>query len=66
MNIPGFTTKTLLEFHEKVIECLRKDDENPLTEKEYGVRTFRDWRAFSDAIEGELRTRNVPFTSVSW
>jgi len=56
MNISGFTTKTLLEFHEKVIECLRRDDDNPSMEKEYGVRTFHDWRVFSDAIEIELRT----------
>ena len=66
MNISGFTTKTLMEFHEKVIECLRRDDENPLIEKEYGVRTFNDWLVFSDNIEVELRTRNVPFTPVSW
>jgi len=66
MNISGFTTKTLLEFHEKVIECLRKDDENPSIEKEYGVRTFHDWRVFSNAIEVELRSRNEPFTPVSW
>jgi hypothetical protein len=66
MNIPGFTTKTLLEFHEKVIECLRRDDENLSAEKEYGVRTYRDWRVFSDAIEGELKTRNEPFTPVCW
>jgi hypothetical protein len=66
VNISDFTTNTLLEFHEKVIEHLREDDENPSTEKENWVRTFSDWRVFSDAIEGELISRNVPFTPVSW
>ena len=66
MNISDFTTITLLEFHEKVIERLREDDENPSTEKENLVRTLSDWRVFSDAIEGELISRNVPFTPVYW
>jgi hypothetical protein len=66
MNIPGFTTKTLVEFHEKVVECLRKDDENLSEMKDYGVREYRDWRAFSDAIEAELLSRDVPFTPIQW
>ena len=44
MNIPGFTTKTLLEFNAKVKECLRKDDDNSSAEKDYGVRSFPEWR----------------------
>ena len=34
MNIPGFTTTTLLEFNATVMESLRKDDENPNTQKD--------------------------------
>ena len=44
MNIPGFATKTLLEFNAKVKECLRNDDDNSSAEKDYGVRSFPEWR----------------------
>jgi hypothetical protein len=66
MNIPGFTTTTLLEFHAKVTECLKKDDENPNAQKDYGVRSFNDWRTFADGIETELTTRGISFTAIPW
>jgi len=66
MNIPGFTTKTLLEFNAKVKECLRKDDDNSSAEKDYGVRSFPDWREFSNKIEEELKRRDVQFDSIQW
>jgi len=66
MNIPGFTTKTLLEFNAKVKECLRKDDDNSSTEKDYGVRSFPDWRRFSNEIEEELKRRGVQFDAIQW
>lgn len=66
MNIAGFTTQTLIEFHDKVRECLRKDDENPSEEKVYGVRSFNDWRVFRESLETELNQRNVPFTPIQW
>ncbi len=34
MNIPGFTTQTLFELHDKIWECLRKDDDNPSIDAE--------------------------------
>ena len=66
MNIPGFTTQTLIEFHNKISECLQKDDENPSTEKVYGVRSFSDWRQFADAIETELTNRSASFQPIHW
>ena len=66
MNIPGFTTQTLIEFHQKIHECLDKDDQNPSSEKLYGVRSFNDWRAFADAVESELTQRNIPFKPIQW
>jgi hypothetical protein len=66
MNIPGFTSQTLIEFHDKISECLRKDDENQSPEKVYGVRSFGDWRNLADSIEAELTQRNVPFTAIHW
>jgi hypothetical protein len=66
MNIPGFTTTTLLEFHAKVSECLKKDDENPNPQKDYGVRSFNGWRTFADGIEAELTSRNITFAAIQW
>jgi len=66
MNIPGFNTTTLLEFHAKVIECLKKDDENPNPHKDYGVRSFNDWHTFADGIEAELTKRGITFDSIPW
>jgi hypothetical protein len=66
MNIPGFTTQTIIEFHEKIRECSDKDDCNPLREKVYGVRSFNDWREFSDSVEAELRQRNIPVKQIQW
>ena len=66
MNIPGFTTTTLLEFHAKVSECLKNDDENPNPQKDYEVRSFNDWRTFADGIEAELTSRNIMFAAILW
>jgi len=66
MNVPGFSTQALIEFHEKIRICLDKDDRNPSQEKVYGVRSFNDWREFADSVETELSQRNVPFESVKW
>ncbi len=66
MNIPGFTTAALQDFHSKVRESLRKDDENPSPDKIYGVRAFKDWRDLSDAIEEELKKRQVSYEPIAW
>jgi hypothetical protein len=66
MNIPGFTTAALQDFHAKVKESLRKDDDNPSPDKIYGVRTYKDWRDWSDAIEDELKKRQISFDPVAW
>jgi hypothetical protein len=66
LNIPGFTTPTLLEFHRKIRECLERDDANPAEQKVFGVRSFSDWRLLRDAMEKELSTRGVSFTPVTW
>lgn len=66
MNIPGFSTPTLVEFHAKVRECLAKDDANPNQDKLYGVRTYADWKAFATAIEAELLARQVPYQPIAW
>lgn len=66
MNIPGFTTNALMEFHSKVAECLKIDDANTSTSKLYGVREFPDWKQLSDAIEAELSTREVPISPINW
>jgi hypothetical protein len=66
LNIPGFTTQTLIEFHEKIRECLDKDDKNPSPEKVYGVRSFNDWRELSTSVEKELTQRQVVFKLIEW
>lgn len=66
MNIPGFTTQTLLEFHEKIRECLNKDDQNPLVEKVYEVRSCQDWREFVNSLEAELTKRGIQFLPIKW
>lgn len=66
MNVPGFTTAALLEFHSKITECLTKDDESDSAAKDYGVRQFADWKQLADVIEAELSIQEVPFTKLSW
>jgi hypothetical protein len=66
LNIPGFSTPTLLEFHSIVKVCLQKDDADATLEKPYGVRAFADWRILSDAIEQQLLFRNVSFSPITW
>ena len=61
MNIELLTTKTLQLFHEQIKIALRADDHNPSPEKDYGVRTYPDWRSFNQRIEKELDKRKVNF-----
>lgn len=66
MNIPGFTTQALIELHNKIRECLQKDDENPSPDKVYEVRSLADWRQVADSIENELASRSVSFLPIHW
>lgn len=67
MNIPGFSTSGLLMMHGAIKQSLAVDDNTPTgKDKPYGVRTFSDWRAMADAIETELKSRNVKFEAVPW
>jgi hypothetical protein len=66
MNIPGLTTQTLQKFHALIADCLAKDDAQTTGDKEYGVRTFSDWKQLRDDIEAELRKRGISFTPITW
>lgn len=67
MNIPGFSTSGLLMMHGGIKQSLAIDDNTPADkDKLYGVRAFADWKQMSDAIELELRKREVKFEAVPW
>lgn len=34
--------------------------------KRYGVREHIDWRKWSDALEAQLKERNLPFVPIPW
>lgn len=67
MNIPGFSTSGLLMMHGGIKQSLAVDDNTPEgKDKPYGVRAFANWKQMSDAIESELRERDVKFETVPW
>jgi hypothetical protein len=65
--VSGFHKDGLLKMHLAVINALKADDATPPgQEKIYGVRTYPDWRKWSDSLEAELTERNVQFNKVPW
>lgn len=65
--ISGFSNDGLLKMHLAVVNALKADDATPADqEKLYGVRTYQDWRQWSDSLEAELTKRNVQFNKVPW
>lgn len=67
MNIPGFSTNGLKMMYEAAKDALAEDDATPPgQDKPYGVREYADWRGFTDAIEAELDSRNVPYPKIVW
>ena len=67
MNFTKLSTNGLLMLHKGVADALASDDATPPgTEPKYGVRETPDWKAWSDAIEAELRSREATFTRIAW
>lgn len=65
--VSDFSNDGLLRMHLAVINALKADDETPQgQEKLYGVRTYQDWRQWSDSLEAELSKRKVSFNKVPW
>ena len=63
----GFSTTGLLMMHKGLRDSFEKDESTPAGhEKPYGVRTYADWRMWSDALEGALTDRGVPFQPIPW
>ena len=63
----GFSIDGLLKMHLAVVNALKADDETPEgQEKVYGVRTYKDWRQWSDSLETELTKHGVQFNKVPW
>ena len=58
----------LAELQKSVLTALKQDDEaqaraTPVT---YGCGEFPDWRAWGDALEEELRAREISFEPIAW
>jgi hypothetical protein len=67
MDVGKFSDGGIKSMHDAVLDALEKDDKTPQNQdKPYGVRQFADWKQWSDALEAELQTRNIPFTKVKW
>ena len=63
----GFSTNGLLMMHKALRDAFHKDEQTPSNkDKPYGVRTYSDWRQWSDALESELADRGAPFEPVPW
>ncbi|MBX5063313.1 hypothetical protein [Rhizobium lentis] len=67
MKFRLLTISSLIQLHASVKRCMAEDDGRPASaDWTWGVREYRDWRVHSDALEAELKRRDIPFTSVVW
>ncbi|KAA0573483.1 hypothetical protein [Azospirillum sp. Sh1] len=65
MNVPGYTTQSLLMMHGAIANALAVDDNTPAgQDKPFMVRTFPDWKLQADEIEAELTKRGVSYTKI--
>lgn len=63
----GFSTNGLLMMHKALRDSFDKDEGTTSgQEKPYGVRTYADWRKWSDALESALTDRGESFEPVPW
>ena len=63
---PLLTTDSLIDLHDCILRALRKDDALPEGRKRYGVREFPDWRQHAEAIETELKKRDIDCPPIPW
>lgn len=67
MNIPDLSTNAIKALHDKIRECLERDDATPPSQaKPYGVRDTLDWRTQADEFEAELGRRGESCTKIQW
>jgi hypothetical protein len=66
MNYSALTTQSLIDLHTAVVEALAADDRTLPMDKIYGVRQYRGWRRHADALEAQMREKNIPFTPIQW
>jgi hypothetical protein len=66
MDFKEASTNALKGLHEAVRAAMMADDRHAGPKKPHGVREYRDWRQWSDAIEAELRRRNEHFDPIRW
>lgn len=68
MNIRGLSTNGLLMLHNAIKEALVDDDSKERMGKPgiYGVREYKDFKAMSDLIEDEVRSRGERIKEIDW
>lgn len=66
-DFSDYTDDGLLAIYDAIGEALRVDDSTaPGAPKRYGVRRFPDWLTHRDALEAEIKKRNLSYTPVRW
>lgn len=68
MNVAGFSDKGLHALWHGVKVAFDADSESIELgkEPEYGVRTFNDWKEWSDQLEAEMSYRKMTFDAIPW
>lgn len=68
MNILGLSDRGLFALWEAVQKAFMADEKSITLgqEPEYGVRTFKDWKEWSDQLETEMQKRGMPFKPIAW
>lgn len=68
MNISGLSDRGLFALWEAVQKAFQADEKSLMLGQvpEYGVRTFKDWKEWSDRLEDEMQKRTVPFEPIPW
>ena len=68
MNILGLSDRGLFALWEAVQKAFLADEESITLgqEPEYGVRTFKGWKEWSDQLEAEMHKRGIQFKPIAW
>lgn len=68
MDVLGLSDRGLYALWEAVQKAFLADEESIALghEPEYGVRTFKDWKVWSDQLETEMQKRGIQFKPIAW
>lgn len=68
MNIAGLSDRGLVALWQAIQRAFLEDDLSIQLGKspEYGVRSYKDWKEWSDQLEAEMGRRNMQFSPIPW